>query len=89
MSPADISVRKLKKAGARIREAADLIKEAVDGTGLEERGQDLISDLKNIIDSKESSKSLRNLSLDIEQAEEKPVWMRPAVSVKNSGRKDI
>ncbi|MDR1690792.1 MAG: hypothetical protein LBR42_02960, partial [Candidatus Methanoplasma sp.] len=31
MSPADISVRKLKKAGARIREAADLIKEAVDG----------------------------------------------------------
>ena len=88
-SPQETSLRKLRKAGAKIREATDLIREAVDGTGLEERGSELISGLKEMIESKESSASIKNISLDIKQSGGDPDWMRPTVSIKNSDRKDI
>jgi len=89
VSSQEASLRKLRKAGAKMREAADLVKEAVDGTGLEERGAELISNLKEMIDSKESSASIKNLSLDIKQSGDPPAWTEPTVSIKNSNRKDI
>ena len=89
LSSQEISLRKLRKAGAKIREATDLILEAVDGTGLEERGSELISNLKEAIDSKESSSSIKNISLDIKHSNEDPNWTEPTYSIKNSHRKDI
>jgi len=89
VSSQEASLRKLRKASAKIREAADLIKEAVDGTDLEERGAELISDLKEMVDSKESSASIKNISLDIKQSGDSPAWMNPTASIKNSNRKDI
>ncbi|MDR1404282.1 MAG: hypothetical protein LBJ20_01760 [Candidatus Methanoplasma sp.] len=85
----EVSVRKLRKASAKIREAADLIRSAVEGTELEERGSKLISGLREITDSDESSVSIKNISRDIRHIGEEPIWMKPAVSIKNSDRKDI
>jgi hypothetical protein len=83
MLPHEISVKKLKKAGAKIKEAIDLINEAVADTEFQERGSDLISGLKEMADSKESTISIRNISLGIEQS-----CCGSAASKKNSDRKD-
>ncbi|MDR0309207.1 MAG: hypothetical protein LBH88_00395 [Candidatus Methanoplasma sp.] len=87
--PHEISFRKLKKAGAKIKEAMDLIGEAVGGTEFEDRGNDLISDLRAMVDSKESAASVRSISLDVKESGNNPAWASPLVSVKNSDRKDI
>ncbi|MDR3075413.1 MAG: hypothetical protein LBU30_05195 [Candidatus Methanoplasma sp.] len=89
VSRQEISVRKLRKASAKIREAIDLINGAVGGTGLGGRGDELVCRLRELADSDESPISVRNISLDVRQAGEGPDWLRPAVSVKNSDRKDI
>jgi hypothetical protein len=89
LSPLETSIRKLKKAGAKIKEAADLIRDAVEGTDLEERGSELISELKEMADSSEFSISIKNLSLDIKHSVEGPAWTSPTKSIKNSNRKDI
>lgn len=89
VSPLELSLRKLRKAGAKIKEAARLVGEAVNGTDVQERGNELISRLAEMADSAELPSSVRNLSLDIKESRDDPVWTRPAVSVKNSGRKDI
>jgi hypothetical protein len=64
-SPQEESVRKLRKANAKIREAADLIEEAVAGTEFQEKGSELISRLKAVSNSGESS--VKGLSKDIQQ----------------------
>lgn len=84
LSPRESSLRKLRKASAKIRESIDLITEAVSGTGLEERGSELTSDLKEMIDSRELSISIRNISLDIKQEDDNPGWTKPLDSVKKS-----
>ncbi len=89
VSPKDASLRKLRKAGARMREAADLINEAVGGTDLEERGTELAADLLEKVESAELSTSIKNISLDIKEGKAGPVWTRPMSSIKNSDRKDI
>ena len=88
LTPKEESLRKLRKAGAKIREAADLIEGAVSGTDLEERGSTLISELKELVSSEEFSCSIKNISLDIKQSGNDPNWTEPTVSVKNSIRKD-
>jgi len=89
LSPQEASLRKLRRAGAKIREAADFISEAVAGTDFEERGNELVSNLKEMVDSKESSASIKNIFLDMKQSGEEPNWTKPTASVKNSNRKDI
>ena len=89
VSPQELSLRKLKKAGAKIKEAADMIRDAVDGTELQERGSELASDLREMVDSSELSISIKNISLDLKESADGPDWTRPAVSIKNSNRKDI
>ena len=71
ISPQESSVRKLRRAGARIREAADLISEAVDGTEFSGRGEELVSILKDAIDSEEAS--IKSISRDIRQSAAEPI----------------
>ncbi|AIZ56976.1 hypothetical protein Mpt1_c11100 [Candidatus Methanoplasma termitum] len=84
LSQQELSVRKLKKAGAKIKEAMGLIEEALKGTDLEERGSELVSDLKEMVDSPELAISIKNISLDMKQSGKDPIWTRPTVSIKNS-----
>ena len=83
LSQQEISIRKLNKAGAKIKEAAELIREAVNGTDFEERGSELVSDLKEMADSPELAISIMNISLDMKRDGD-PVWTKPTVSIKNS-----
>ena len=80
MSPAETSLRKLRKAAAKIREAADLIGEAVDGTEFKDTGDELVSGLKDALGS--GGISIKTLSADIKRSSEAP-------SPKTSDRKDI
>jgi len=89
VSRREASLRKLRKARAKIREAEALIEDAVNGTEFQERGADLISDLREAADSRGSAASIRNISLDIKEGRDDPAWMEPTVSVKNRNRKDI
>jgi hypothetical protein len=84
LSPQELSIRKLKKAGAKIKEAIDLIEESVKGTDLEERGSELVSDLNEMVNSPELAISIKNISLDMKQNGKDPVWTKPVVSIKNS-----
>jgi len=83
LTPEELSLRKMKKAGAKIKEAIELVDEALKGTELEERGSDLRSDLKELVDSQELAISIKNISLDLKQQDKDPVWTKPTVSVKN------
>jgi hypothetical protein len=64
-SPEKESVRKLGKARAKISEAADLIIEATAGTEFQEQGSALVSKLKEISSSGETS--IKGVSKDIQQ----------------------
>jgi len=74
ISPQDISVRKLRRAGAKIRESIDLIAEAVDGTEFEERGTELSSRLREMIDSADIG--IKSISSDIKQSGTSPAARR-------------
>ncbi|MCL2149190.1 MAG: hypothetical protein FWH47_07635 [Methanomassiliicoccaceae archaeon] len=70
-SPQDVSLRKLRKAAARVREAAGLIAEAVEGTDLQDEGADLASRLMEVIDSEEGG--IKGISAGIERAGPSPI----------------
>ena len=80
MSPQETSLRKLRKAGAKIREAADLVGEAVEGTEFGDAGEELISRLKDALGSGEAS--IKALSANIKRSGDGPAR-------KASDRKDI
>ena len=65
-SPQEESLRKLRKANAKIKEASELIGEAVAGTEHQEKGAELISSLKAISTSGETS--VKNISKEIQQS---------------------
>ncbi|MDR2698624.1 MAG: hypothetical protein LBB30_02965 [Candidatus Methanoplasma sp.] len=80
MSPQESSLRKLRKAGAKIREAIDLIGEAVDGTELQDMGGEVISKLKDAVSSGEAS--VKTISAEIRRGGTEP-------NGKTTDRKDI
>jgi NDP-sugar pyrophosphorylase family protein len=80
VSPQESSVRKLKMAGAKVRQAIDLVSAATAGTEYQERGEELISRLKGTIDSGDSG--IKSISSDIKSDVD-------SAAKKNSDRKDI
>ena len=90
MSEDELMLRKLKKARTKIREASELITDALNMSDLKDRGEDAVERLEEIIGSKEVSCSIRNIIADLKQRDdERPVWTRSTVSPKNKDLKDI
>lgn len=89
ISPQDEIIRALNKAGAKIKESINLINNALNGTDLEERSSALTSDLHEMIGSDELSYSIKNITADVKDMDDPPVWMTPVRSIKNVDRKDI
>lgn len=77
----------LKKAETKLREASELIENALHMSGNEMRFGKIPDEISEIIDSENG---LTNLIRETEYAdEEHPPWTRPFVSPKNITRKDI
>ncbi len=90
ISPEELTIRKLNRSKAKIKEAIDIIKDALRNTEFDNRVSELITDLNEIMDSDELSYSIKNISADIKyNNEEQPVWTSPLRSVKHVDRKDI
>ena len=85
----EIRLRQLRRARAKMIEAAKLIEDALTMSGLEERGDEISKGLKELADSKERSCSIYNIIADLKQSNEGATWSRPTVSLKNENRKDI
>lgn len=77
----------LKEAETKLREASELIENALHMSGNEMRFGKIPDEISEIIDSENG---LTNLIRETEYAdEEHPPWTRPFVSPKNVTRKDI
>jgi len=64
-TPEEESIRKLRNANAKIKEASELISEAVAGTEFKEAGEELISRLKEISNTGETS--IKGISKEIQE----------------------
>jgi hypothetical protein len=85
----EIRLRQLRKARAKLIEAAELIEDALTMSGLESRGIEISEKLKELAESKEMSCSMYNIIADLKQSNDGRSWTRPTVSLKNENRKDI
>ncbi|MDR3205911.1 MAG: hypothetical protein LBT41_02270 [Candidatus Methanoplasma sp.] len=82
--------RTLERAGAKLREAAEIIASALEGTKLEPRGAAAAASIAELAESDGNSCSVSNLVKEVRALDAShPGWARPAVSLKNENRKDI
>jgi hypothetical protein len=83
-------IRKLERARAKLREAAELVCGSLDDTEFSKRGRSAADAILKLAESKDDARSLSNLIAEIKALEnDDPGWTRATVSIKNSDRKDI
>ncbi|MCL1811179.1 MAG: hypothetical protein FWG41_03040 [Methanomassiliicoccaceae archaeon] len=86
LTPQEHSFRKLRRAGALIREAAGIIEEVVDGTEFKNAGYELASILKETADS--DTYSIKSLSFGVKQSVSWPAEKSQVTRKKRTDRKD-
>ncbi|HKM13871.1 MAG TPA: hypothetical protein VJY42_03025 [Candidatus Methanomethylophilaceae archaeon] len=79
----------LIEASIKLREASELIKNALHMSELNCRGEEILNTIEHYTSNNDDSCSIPNILRDLESVDNEPCWSRPFASVKQFDRKDI